>query len=175
MKPRYDPADVVRVGGRLRVPSRVTVEADEPDLPYAVTLELALDGDRLVCEALTARRRDGGSPVVGEELRKIPVARLLRAVAPAVVWFEVGESQVEPAWRILHHHHAPPTDEGPTRQALAYLALVYELAVLTGAPPTRSVADALGIAESTARRWVRRARDTGALTVPAPRQPGSKE
>jgi hypothetical protein len=153
----------VDVGG-LRVPERFTATDDPPDLPYSIEMEIALDGEHLVCEAMTCRRRDDGEPVTGEGVRQVPVARFLSYAASGVVRIaETGETVGT----------RPPPDPagGPTDEALTYVSRLYAFAVLCGLAPTKVVADNIGLPKSTAGYWVSQARKRGFLTVAAPRRP----
>jgi len=167
MRTHYNPTAIVRIGD-LGVPARLTADHDNPEpFAYSLTLEIALDGDQLVCEALTCRRRDGAGPVTGDVLRQVPVARLVTMAAWEAVFVYLDDRQMQPVSMLLAD--APDPSDGPTTEALTYVARVYAIAVLCGEGPTRMVADLVGLPQSTAGYWVRKARQQGLLTVSAPR------
>jgi hypothetical protein len=157
----------VDVGGDLHVPERFTATDNPPDLPYEIEMTIALDGDQLVCESLTCRRREGGEPVTSEGMRQVPVARFLFHAAAAVVR-DIGGGGGQ-LWSAV----GPPPDPstGPTDDVLTYVAKLYAFAVLCGQAPTKIVAENIGLPKSTAAYWVSQARKRGLLTVAAPRRP----
>ncbi|MDP1793698.1 MAG: hypothetical protein Q8K63_06125 [Acidimicrobiales bacterium] len=59
-----------------------------------------------------------------------------------------------------------------TDEALRYVARMYRVAVITGAPPTKSVGELLGMTPSTASRWVMAARVRGFLGMAEPGRTG---
>jgi hypothetical protein len=52
---------------------------------------------------------------------------------------------------------------GPVPSTLEAVAYLYRVAVLMGEPPTKAVEETLGLARSTAGRWVAQARQEGFL------------
>lgn len=107
-----------------------------------------VDG-RIRCTAIQIKA-EAGTFLTGEDLRRIPIARLIA---------EAVDKSPSPA------PAAPdgfPT-AGPTADAIRYIANVYTLAYAAGQPPTKAVA-ALGLTYSTAARWVALARAAGYLS-----------
>jgi hypothetical protein len=51
----------------------------------------------------------------------------------------------------------------PTDETLLWVARIYVIAELAGDPPAKAVRESLGIPESTANNWIRRAKDRGIL------------
>ena len=60
---------------------------------------------------------------------------------------------------------------GHTPEHYTQVAEVYDEAIEAGDPPTQSVAEAFDVPYTTAARWVRRARQLGALPPPTPGLP----
>ena len=52
---------------------------------------------------------------------------------------------------------------GPTDEALGWVAYAYRLALVVGEAPTKAVRDSMGLPQSTAARWVQQARQRGFL------------
>jgi hypothetical protein len=52
---------------------------------------------------------------------------------------------------------------GPTDEALSWVASTYRLALVVGERPTKAVRDSMGLPQSTAARWVQQARQRGFL------------
>lgn len=140
------------------VPSEITIEVDDHG-GYTVKLiaEYRPESGRYETRKVTVRRADGSGEVTGEALRLIPVAGILRQGIAAEILPSVGP---------VPDHLA---QAGPTQETLTWVALTYSLALLLGDAPTQRVANTLGIARSTAGRWVTRARDRGILSVTDPR------
>jgi transposase-like protein len=163
-----------------------------PDLPYVVHLGVRMlaDGpraERVEVEQLTNDRgRPVGPYVNGTALRRLAVADLLgRAVeAAATVAVQHERTADGSAFgrlrtadvderRSFAGRYRRDGQKLPTDERLARVAEVYREAVLLGERPTQAVADAFGIARSTAGRWVQEARDRRYLRpAPGPRIAG---
>jgi hypothetical protein len=136
-------------------------------------------------------------PVTGETLRHLPIARLTKLatdqVALRLVSDEDGsvravsahppedlavgeERRVEIAGEVdanFARQTKSPRRRGPLREEdLKRVAEVYRGAIARGRPPTKTVAGELGVARSTAGRWVAEARRRGVLGRAKPRVAG---
>ena len=168
--------DLVPFGKGWALPKTFSESINDREIPYEVEIDVALEGDRFVCESLTATRKRGGPPVTSEGIRKLPMQTLIRTAATA---FGIIH-------RVKKNPHAPETEviltparlgsfqrfakEGPTDEALEWVALVYRLAYACNEPPTKAVEEAFGLARSTAERWVSKARDLELIEIDDPRR-----
>lgn len=157
---------VVPLAGGFSLFDRFDARIDDPDVPVLVELGVALEAGRLVAERVTCLRRGGGGPVTSDVLPRVPVGRLVRAAATNVVMRSEGQAVMGGRGLVsVNTPYRPEVDvsQGPTPEALEAVAVVYRLAFAVGEPPTRAVAEQLGLARSTAGRWVQRAREAGLL------------
>jgi hypothetical protein len=166
----------LRGGERVRLPlysvslpRRFSGRVDDPDLPYLVELTITFGGDRVVCEHLACHRRDGGAPVTSEGMTHVRVADLVYLVALVATKEQStlhipGRRGLSPV--VLHDLEIPappPGRSGPTAEHLRTVGVIYTLAYACGGSPRRSVMEALGLARTTANRWIRLARERGQL------------
>ena len=68
---------------RVALPRRWDAEVRHPEVPWNVTLTVAVESGRLACEHVAVSRRPGGPPVTSAALRRLPVLALLVDAAPA--------------------------------------------------------------------------------------------
>lgn len=138
------------------------------DLELDVTAEPAV-GERaghLFCQSLTVRQREGGPPVTSEGIRAVPIATLVRQVASTefLAIEEANDNAFALSDRTLDDQAvARIKREGPTDEALRWVAFAYRIALVLGEPPTRAVEKGLRLPRSTAGRWVSLARERGYL------------
>jgi hypothetical protein len=178
----YQPGD--KPSQLVGVPDRFTATVDDDRLPYDV--ELVIVGDEAtethVVESLTVQRRDGGPAVNAGDLRRIPVGALLAAAVTAAssVWTVTGEADDGTvSARRLDPHYDKPTGwtmpPRPSKRALrdavepkrrnavdplqtAAALDLYQQAKRDKRPNALQwVADQLGVARSTAHRYVKAA------------------
>ncbi|MGH7540182.1 MAG: hypothetical protein ACRELC_04195 [Gemmatimonadota bacterium] len=165
----------VRIGDTdYGVLPRWTVDlVDDPEIPYDLHLELAIEDGRQVCEEIRIVRRPGGPEITGEALRRVPVVRLAREHLPPV--FKVLERKKVKGKTITRLGlTARPADveevaaaiERPRGSArtigadeLRAVADAVRVAVAFERPTGPAVADALQVSPSHARRLIQRARD----------------
>ncbi len=156
------PGPFVSVVPGLSAPACFTAMVTEFE-PYDLDLEVAVVEGRFVCTGFEARRAPGGAAVTTEGLRRIPVATLVRLAAQKVAM------RVEPGSGVATHEPMQFEDArqlaaaGPTDATLQYVAFHYQLAYALGDGPTMAVQERLGLARSTAGRWVDMARRRGFL------------
>lgn len=131
---------------------------------------------RFVCYELDLQQLDDGPAVTSEALRRLPVAAMVRELA-AALWTQTGNPDRDAArwaeespeavgrWRLRlgTEEYERIRDQGPTAEALAWVAHAYRLALVLGDPPTQAVERLLGLPRSTAGRWVTLARAQGHL------------
>jgi hypothetical protein len=67
------------------------------------------------------------------------------------------------------------TGQGPTDEALEYVALAYRFAYALGEAPTKGVMDRLKLTRSTAAKWVMAARERGYLGPTTPGAAGERD
>ncbi|MDX6648159.1 MAG: hypothetical protein QOJ97_110 [Solirubrobacteraceae bacterium] len=165
--------DVVKFG-TFNVPRRFIATADPNDagLPQCeFTVELD-DHRRPRCIELVCRRRDGGRPVTGHALRKLPIGAYVRS-ALSIVATTAREGELSqhafasPALLdALDHELASRARRGQRvpDEVLRRAAELYLDAPATGVGDRLDVLkDALHVSRSTAARYVRRARELGHL------------
>ncbi len=150
-----------RLGDGLAVPSPVTITVTGE--PFDLVLEVELQAGRLVCRDLRVRQVDGGPPVTGEALRRIPVSEVIRVALEDLI--ERAEEIAPQTWESAPI--GPPPEHvarhGPTDEALRHVAAIYRFTYALGESPTKGVQDRLGLPRSTAGRWVALARERGFL------------
>ncbi len=150
----------VELAPEVRIPSRFGGDIQGDEFPYDIAIEVAFEDGRFVCETLHCHRKPGGPPVKTELIRQLPVAELVRLLASAhrvrVTEPSPGELVVEP-----FDLPEPRTEDGPTEEVLAGVALAYRFAFATGESPTKVVMNHFKVSRATAGRWVSMARDLG--------------
>ena len=130
---------------------------DRPnDISAVVDFEIAFVDGRFGVQKLTVTAIEGAT-VTADLLRNLAIQRL------------VFEAVAGGARLVLVNQNAKAAIEsfdaksGPTDEALYAVAAVYRRALMVGEPPTKAVVDGLGLARSTAGRWVMKAREKGFL------------
>jgi hypothetical protein len=115
---------------------------------------------RYVIRELTATATSGHG-ITAPMLRSL---KLSHAVALALV--ATSTPHIEESPKSADHDGPwglhPPADasEAPTSRALAWVRHLYAYAVAVGLPPTKTVADTMGLKPATAGRWVAKALPT---------------
>lgn len=145
----------VRLPHSLSLPRRFSGRVDDPDLPYVVELTITFGGDRVACEHLACHRRDSGVAITSEGMAHVRAADLVYRVARAAIerGSRCNSELPEP----------PPGRSGPAAEHLRTVGVIYTLAYACGGRPRQSVMEALGLARTTANRWIRLARERGDL------------
>jgi len=146
------------------MPRRVTVRADDLN-GYDVQVEVEPARGRLVAVSVEVMQRRDGPAVTGEALRSVPVAALTKEASAHLMPFKQKDGYVEMGGgRVLTPEVVDGIHEaGPSQRSLEWVAYLYQLAVLRGDPPTKTVETALRLPRSTAGRWVALARREGHL------------
>ena len=127
-------------------------------IPAVVDIDFELVDGQFGVRKLTVTAAEGAT-VTADLLRNLAIQRL---VVEAV--HVVNASQI-----VAVNQNAKAAIEsfdaksGPTVEALHAVAAVYRRALMVGEPPTKAVVDDLGLARSTAGRWVMKAREKGFL------------
>lgn len=130
-----------------------------------VEMDIDLVGDRLSCVAIRVVANPGMA-VVGDDLRRLPIAGLVGYAAHQMLW----RTETHDGYTTSDGPVQPPEGfpgSGPTDEALRYIAGTYHVAHAVGMPPTKAV-EGLGLTYSTAARWVALARAAGYLSRTAP-------
>lgn len=161
------------LGKGLELPKAFNVVFGDPDLPCRVRLDLAIEGGRLEVAQLTCTRRKGEPLLTTEQLRRVPVARLIREAAEYVL-FERGGKQWARTRNVLDDVDFDAlVENGPQPETLEYVAAIYRLAWVCHDDPTKAVVERFGgLPRSTAGRWVSKAREAGYLGPAADRRAG---
>jgi hypothetical protein len=176
---QYEPANLID-WGVFRVPEMFT--AGFPKESLRVLIEVVLDDDGPKCIAISCLDHD--APALTSE-RRFPLRAMVNAAVRAAT-FELVDAPVEqvdpegknrrlvPDERGHVQVYAPAFDEqgeGRWKTALEaenggeleQVAALYRRAVAAGSPPSAAIASEFGITQSTARKWVQRARARGLL------------
>jgi hypothetical protein len=164
----FKPTDLVPFGKDWALPKRFARAISATSLPYRVEIDVSLEGERFVCDALRAERKKGGPPVTSEGIRKLPVGELIRTAATDYGVIHRVKANPKAKGSVIM---APArlggferfADGGATDEALEYVALVYRLAYACNENPTKAVMDSFGLARATAGRWIASARERGFL------------
>jgi hypothetical protein len=171
MEVRKRPSRPVKLADDLAVLSPQYLHIDEPDLPYVLDVELVVEEQRAVCEAILVSRRPGGSPISGEGLRRIPLRRILHeatelgtawamergAAAPGTIKLvPAGPASRRRAEATLRSRRS---SRSVTPDDLRTVARAVRTAQGHGRSTMREVAEALGVQPGYARRLIQRARD----------------
>lgn len=160
----------VSLGGDLTGPVSVEIRDDDA-AGYKLRMVAVLENGRYVVDELSVTRRAGGPPVTGEALRSIPVTNVLRTGVQK--HFMRAERTGGRTTRLtpvtMPDDVAAITANGPTDEALRWVADIYRAAYALGDSPTQAVEQDLQLARSTAGRWVSLARKRGFLD---PAEPG---
>lgn len=148
----------VPIGGGFTLQSPVTVRTlPAAELEYDVTLTLVVEGDRYVTDEIVCKRKPGGVLVTSDGMRSIPVAQIVRDAAPHLAGLIM---------RFTTDEHGQVFGEPLgdwSEDDLTAVAGIYRTAHACGIPPTKAVAEALGLSQSTAAKRVMRARADGLL------------
>lgn len=154
---------VRRVAPGLAMASPLVVEVEDFN-GYDLELVLAPHAGRVAAESVKITQRRGGPAVTSEAIRSVPVARLVREAAPALLSIERtdhGSAAGVPnaaADRIALLRAAGPVDE-----TLRLVAHAYRVGLATGATPTKAVEETFDVSRATAGRWIAQARARGFL------------
>ncbi|WP_341359075.1 hypothetical protein V5H98_15230 [Georgenia sp. M64] len=172
----------------MRVPVTVLCEGVELEgalYDVALTIDMT-DDDGLRPVAVKVAAQKGSPPIASTTLRSVKVGELTREalalvveprarrrtglVGPHARAIDVAKHGMDPAQHTVtitpnldDEARARLRQQGPTDEALAWVAYFYNLATLLGLPPARHVEVNLGLPRTTASKWVRRARERGLL------------
>lgn len=178
-------------GSKFLVPNRFEALIDLPAVPaWTIRLDFEEYDGRPACQTLSIGPKASG-PLVepnGDDLRKIPVRRLIRLAITSVLHVEPsrasrkGQAQhvgqppslddFEAAFTAVEHGDVAPgrrreLDDDHYRR----VAAIYREQEPTG-KPTQGVARTMLTSVSTAARWVMKARELGYLGPTAKGRPG---
>lgn len=156
-------AGTLSLGKGIELPKAFNVVFNDPELPCMVRLDLAIEGGRLEVAKLTCSRRRGEPLLTTEELRRIPVAWLIREAAEWILFEDNGKGVAKTAHVLDEIDFEGLAAEGPVDESLEYVAAIYRLAWMCHDDPTKAVRERFGIPRSTAARWVAKAREKGFL------------
>lgn len=152
-------------GLTIRLPAQIEAGPGESVGPYSLTLTIDMVNGRIGCTSLTVRPEEGKT-ITGTDLRAIPVATIVRMATATLVHETTGGGE----GYVTVTPYTPPeinVRAGATDEALRFVAASYSLAYALGEPPAKAVERDLGIATSTASKWIRLAREKGYLDIPA--------
>lgn len=154
--------ELVELGLGIRVPASWTVILhDEPDVPGIVSVRVVFDRalDRTVAEEVSVRRQGAGDEVTSITLREVRVQTAVQVSGLKASSVSVpGEPTVVGGDYLLR---MPTRQDRSLSESVVDAARAYRLAAALNIPPLRTVADGLGVSQSTATRLMNRARMEG--------------
>ncbi|PZS35668.1 MAG: hypothetical protein DLM61_01600 [Pseudonocardiales bacterium] len=167
------------LGGGLFLANRFEAKVFDPEIPYELTMTVAVSGGRLACESLTVDQVPNGPAVIGTVLRSLVIDSYLSRVREqlgehkgAILVRKVTErTSTTVASRGVTSTEWAQFDQSQRRTGpvkASDVAELYRRARASADPavyraPTAAVARKLGIGRSYAARLVSRARKEGLL------------
>lgn len=151
----------VQLGKGFKLPKRLTAHYSGSELPFRVSLDLQFENGRLECRELKCTRERADVALTTETLRQVPVGRLIQDAAEIVVSDEDLRMQIHLLSEELDYESIAKA--GPVPETLEWVAVVYRFAYAVHEDPTKKVAERFAVSQSTATRWVRKARELGLL------------
>ena len=156
---------LVILGDRIVAPTTVILR----DVPIAeargyVIVEMRVDWNAEAQEYVTtglAVQGGTGAPVNGVLLRKIPVDKYKHLAVSRFLLLKTGEDEYHPFDASSFGTLNIAAKDGPTDENLKYVARIYRVSKHISDSPRKAVADAFGIASSTATIWINHARERG--------------
>lgn len=162
-----DPLTSVNLHPGLFLPKAVEIEVfNEPGVELQLEIDVIYDQvlRRYVATEVKARRKREGQEINSLSLRSVRIQEILRRGLSGVVRVESEDGEVMP-FPLSPMRAAEIVALGPSnRETLLWIARVYRVAEVLNLRPAKEVQDQFGLKVSTAAVWIRRARDTGALT-----------
>lgn len=173
------------VGERFELVREYEVRFSDPAIPYEIEMEVRVEDGAPRCHELRVSRREGGPPITGEGLRRLPLGRILERAAPLAARVRTGRKRgpvvrtvrthddirdFYAEWRLSKHRRPRSVDD----ELLRRVAEVYRAAQRRGDPPTATVAQVLHGSRSSAGRWVMLARERGFLGPALDRKAGER-
>ncbi|GAA4053778.1 hypothetical protein [Agromyces indicus] len=143
------------------MPRELRIEVrDDPAVEHDVDIdaEFSVWELRYEVKRLEAFQRPEGGAITSESLRRLPVQRLLQLGIDLAVSLDAGG-----VLNTSDQELADIARHGPTDYTLLWVARLYTIAHVRFDPPTKTVAERLGITHRTATYWVKLARDRGVL------------
>ncbi len=134
---------------------------EEPGVPGTVRIRATLDQrlGRSAAESVAVQRVGEGDEVTSITLRAVRVQAALQATGLMVATVEPGNGKaVSGAAYIMRMRER--ADRTPA-ESVVDAATLYRLAIAVNLPPLKTVADCLGVSQSTATRLMNRARIDG--------------
>lgn len=145
------------------------VERSEPDEGFITTMKIEYNRrvGRFVAAAVMVHRSESAIEVTGVLLREVRVLEMLQAGADVLThsnWnavdYKVPFPRATVELRSMEPHKGRATAE--TIEAAAF---IYRAATVLNLPPLKEVAEVLEVSQSTATRFIARARAEGRLEV----------
>lgn len=150
----------------LVIPKQAEIQVDDSTIDCDIVIEATYDYAlrRYVASKVSASRRGDGLEVNGSMLRELRVQEYIRDGLRGEFDIQLGDGSQEVA--ILDEDRRDElVAAGPgNRETLLWLARIYRSAEVLNVPPVKAVQEQLGLTQSTATLWVRRARAEGILS-----------
>lgn len=163
---RFETADVstrrVDVGNGVSVPVSWTgIVHDEPGVPGPIRVRVEFDTQlvRSAAVAVTVERGGEGDEVTSLTLREVRVQSVVQATGLLVS--TVSDGTGDPVAGATYVRRMRERTDRTLEENVVDAAMTYRLAVTVNLPPLKTVADCLGVSQSTATRLMNRARMEG--------------
>lgn len=174
MKMTSDPLDL---GDDLWVAEsfRATTAIEGSEASVEIDVVFSDEAGRYLVDRVVAHR--GPAPteeITGALLREIRVQEIVQQSALGVVWFsDPRRGMMSNKWGLTFMRRITTVDGRARPEHVTTAARIYRIATIVGLPPLRTVAEKLGVSQSTATRLISKAREAGQVLVA--RAPGSAE
>lgn len=146
---------------------RATSLIQDSEASVEIDVIFSDEAGRYLVDRVTARR--GSAPteeITGALLREVRVQEIVQQSALGVVWFsDPRQGMVSSKWGLTFMRRIATVDGRAQPEHVKTAARIYRIATIVGLPPLRTVADKLGVSQSTATRLISRARESGQVLV----------
>lgn len=167
--------------GKAALPSPFTARFEFED-DHTVELDIAVEAETPICEAIRIVRNPARPSLTGAELRRLPLrswvtmATTQAAQTPSGehkgAWSPASEEDTKQLWGQVEQRVSRRTI---TDAFLREVAKDYRVALDNDTPPRDAVAKKFTVSLSTAARYVKLARERGFLgKAPGPGKPGER-
>lgn len=153
---------------------RATTSIQDSEATVEIDVTFSDDVGRYLVERVAAYRGPASTEeITGALLREIRVQEIVQQSALGVVWFsDPRQGMVSSKWGLTFMRRIATVDGRAQPEHVKTAARIYRVAAIVGLPPLRTVAEKLGISQSTATRLISKARASGEVLVA--RAPGTE-
>ncbi|WP_315636230.1 MULTISPECIES: hypothetical protein [Microbacterium] len=150
---------------------RATTAIDDSAATVDLDVMFNQEAGRYQVDQVTVHR--GGTDaeeITGAVLREIRLQETVQKAGLGVVWFaNPQQGMIANMWGLNFMRRIEPIDGRTQPEHVGTAARIYRIASIVGLPPLRTVAEKLGVSQSTATRLISKARELGhVLSARAP-------